>query len=306
VMHPFGSDRVANIRVPRPNYEFPAAWPQFTRTKVLAERLRAEDAFGEKKSSIREFADAEALLIDLILRVFVALAKEGYELGIQGALRVDELESECLRFLRSYTLEADLMGNGHTMPNAGAVEIRDDIRRKIETSEEWKTYRGLLIRLADAQAATERSSRVSPVGIRCESERDTSKSDGDPSSGKTLLHTAPPQDVADEKPFDHARAAKEARAKTVARIIHELDQLKPQMFEDESEYNRLRNQFPDLLTFKTAEQRPDLKQKVLAIRTSTRHVRLAQEIAAAHHGRQLSTIQDDWKDHKPPEFRRPR
>jgi hypothetical protein len=104
--------------------------------------------------------------------------------------------------------------------------------------------------------------------------------------------------------LDHAKTAKESRAMTVARIINELNGLKPQMFEDHSEYNRLREQYPDYLTFKIAETRPDLKQKVLSIRSSPRHVRLAQELAAAYHGRELSTIRDDWKDHKPPEFKR--
>jgi hypothetical protein len=101
-----------------------------------------------------------------------------------------------------------------------------------------------------------------------------------------------------------ARAAKQLRAATVAKLIKELNDLKPQMFEDEAEYNELRARYPDFLTFKIAEGRPDLKMKVLAMRGSTRHIRLAQELAAAHHGRELSTIRDDWKDHKPPEFRR--
>jgi len=87
-------------------------------------------------------------------------------------------------------------------------------------------------------------------------------------------------------------------------LIKELDRLKPQMLEDESEYGRLREQYPQFLTFKIAEDRRDLKLKILSIRGSTRHIRLAQELAAAHHGRELSTIQDDWKDHKPPEFKR--
>jgi hypothetical protein len=78
----------------------------------------------------------------------------------------------------------------------------------------------------------------------------------------------------------------------------------PQMFEDDAEYERLHAQYPSFLTFKITDGRPDLKMKVLAIRSSTRHIRLAQELAAAHHGRQLATIQDDWKDYKPAEFRR--
>jgi len=93
---------------------------------------------------------------------------------------------------------------------------------------------------------------------------------------------------------------------TVAKLINELNHLKPQMLEDESEYNRLRAQYPDFFTFKIVEQRPDLKTKVLAIQGSTRHIRLAQELTAAHYGRQLSTVQDDWKDFKPPEFKRVR
>ena len=93
---------------------------------------------------------------------------------------------------------------------------------------------------------------------------------------------------------------------TVAKLIKELNHLKPQMFEDESEYNRLRDSYADFLTFKIAEQRPDLKKKVLAIRFSFRHIRLAQELAAAHHGRELSTIQEDWKNYKPAEFKRSR
>ena len=108
------------------------------------------------------------------------------------------------------------------------------------------------------------------------------------------------------EPSDRATAAKKARACTVAKIIRELDQLRPQMFEDQKEYDSLRVQYPDFLAFLIAERRPDLKTKILAIRASTRHIRLAQEIAAAHHGRQLSTIRDDWKDFKPEEFKRPR
>jgi hypothetical protein len=107
-----------------------------------------------------------------------------------------------------------------------------------------------------------------------------------------------------KKRWSEARDAQKARAQTVARIIRELDLLRPQMFEDESQYERLRVKYPDFLTFCVAEQRPDLKQKVLSIRASVRHIRLAQELAGGHHGRQLSTIQEDWKNFKPAEFKR--
>lgn len=104
---------------------------------------------------------------------------------------------------------------------------------------------------------------------------------------------------------DGSRTAKRARAMTVARIIEELNTLKPQIV-DEADYRKLNLQFPAFLTFKAAATRADLKTKVLSIAGSARHIRLAQELAAAHHGRELATIQDDWKDHKPLEFKRVR
>jgi hypothetical protein len=95
----------------------------------------------------------------------------------------------------------------------------------------------------------------------------------------------------------------EARARTVAKIIKELDVLKPQMF-GESDYERLAKENPRFLTVRVADKRPDLMEKVIYIQDSRRHIRLAQELAAANHGRELSTIQTDWKNHKPREFRR--
>ena len=124
---------------------------------------------------------------------------------------------------------------------------------------------------------------------------------GTRSSGVRVRRSPP---LITERTSEGARVAKEARAATVARIVKELNVLRPQMFEDESEYQRLRDQYPDFLTFKIADERPDLKTKVLAIQGSTRHIRLAQELAGAHHERTLATIRDDWKDFKPAEFKR--
>jgi hypothetical protein len=103
--------------------------------------------------------------------------------------------------------------------------------------------------------------------------------------------------------FNAAARAKQTRAGTVAKLIKELNRLRPQIYDDEAQYANLRGVYPTFLTFKAAQGRPDLKQKVLSINGSTRHIRLAQELAAAHHGRALSTIQDDWKDYKPARFK---
>jgi hypothetical protein len=103
--------------------------------------------------------------------------------------------------------------------------------------------------------------------------------------------------------FDGARVAKQRRAATIARLINELSVLKPAMPKDEGEYARLSESHLDFLTFKIAQHRPDLKQKIVVIRSSSKHIRLAQELAAAHYSKALATIQDDWKRCKPPEFR---
>jgi hypothetical protein len=52
---------------------------------------------------------------------------------------------------------------------------------------------------------------------------------------------------------DEATAAKKTRAATVAKVIKELNSLKPQMYEDESEYQHLRSQYPDFLNFNVAD-----------------------------------------------------
>jgi len=98
------SDQIDDVKLPKLTHEFPAAFSQSARAKVMTARLRAEDGLGAKKSSIREFGDAEELLRHLVLQVFVAFAEEACKLGMQVVLTAGEVESECLRFLKSYAL----------------------------------------------------------------------------------------------------------------------------------------------------------------------------------------------------------
>ena len=95
-----------------------------------------------------------------------------------------------------------------------------------------------------------------------------------------------------------ATGARQARAKTVAMLIVELTNLRPQMFEDESEYRRLQTVYPDFLTFKVSEtRRPQGEGSLNSARPGISGLR--KKLAAAHHGKQSPTIQDDWKDYKP-------
>jgi hypothetical protein len=144
------TDHVDDVRVPKMTHEFPAAFSQSARAKVMAARLRAEEALGEKKHSILDFDDAEALLLELVLQVFMAFAEEACAVGIQMAMTAGDVERECLRFLKGYAAQAGLMDEWPAP--IGDTEISDGLRRRIEVSDEWKTYRQLLQNLAEAQA----------------------------------------------------------------------------------------------------------------------------------------------------------
>lgn len=100
-----------------------------------------------------------------------------------------------------------------------------------------------------------------------------------------------------------AQTKSQKRARTVATLFKELSTLEPQI-RYETDYWNLANRYPNYLTFPIAKKRDDLRAKVINLQEQTQHMRLAQELAAATHKKKLSTIQTDWKHHKPPEFRR--
>jgi hypothetical protein len=109
----------------------------------------------------------------------------------------------------------------------------------------------------------------------------------------------PPQSI----PSPPTESINQIRAQTVATVIRELDILKPLIL-GPKDYLDLRPKFGDFITFEVTEKHPALKDKLLHFQDhSRRHYRLAQEIAAAYHGRRLATIQTDWKRFKPAEFR---
>jgi hypothetical protein len=247
---------------------YPHDFPSEAQAKVEAEKIRAGQAFDKAKEQLPankwgSIPDVEKLLKQLILSVFAVFAHEACKLGRRGVWPVVQLHSECLEFLRRFTLEAYSNKGYDTNANRIALRMPD---KELKESPEWKKYDDERFEVTQLQSV--------------------------------------PLKPAKQAQSDDAKSAKEARAKTVAKLIKELDILKPQMLEEESEYNSLRARYSDFLTFKIAERRPDLKTKILAIQSSTRHLRLAQQLAAAHHGRELSTIKDDWKRQKPTEFKR--
>ena len=100
------------------------------------------------------------------------------------------------------------------------------------------------------------------------------------------------------------KALSKARAKTVAQLIRELDELRLRMFEDDLQYEQLKSVHSDFLAFQIAEDQPKLKRKLMSIHGSAAYKALAQEFAAAHFGKELTTIITDWKRYKPDEFKR--
>ena len=86
------------------------------------------------------------------------------------------------------------------------------------------------------------------------------------------------------------------RAKTVARLKREIDNVRPQIFGEE-DCDRLREEIPSSLALKIAGQHPDLKRN-LAYFETRQSVGLAKRFAARYHQKKESTIDTDWKRHR--------
>jgi hypothetical protein len=257
-------------RAPAFRYEYPPELPDTEQLAIENARLEANRCLENRE--VRSFDDYTSAYVawfwHLVFAAANAIGRAG-ECLHWGANRRREL-------LKAYSLKA---------AKAADIAGKFDYRFKdLCDSREWRAADDCLLRPTDYE---NRKDWAHPE-VEMPNNPESVQAVGEP----------PGQEV------DSATIAQQTRALTVARLIRELDALKPQMFEDKAEYEKLRAQHPKFIAFEIAEARPDLKLKILGIRGSIRHIRLAQELAAAHHGRELSTIQEDWKNHKPQEFRR--
>jgi hypothetical protein len=137
-------------------------------------------------------------------------------------------------------------------------------------------------------------------------EASQSRTQGNRTSHPTPHITRSRQTLPRRSPIKKNLNPSERRAHTVAKIIEELDILKPGMTGSELDYDGLRRDHPRFLTFRIAGQHPELKEKVLSLQGNRRHFRLAQELVARKYGRELNTVQMDWKRHKPDKYRQGR
>lgn len=130
--------------------------------------------------------------------------------------------------------------------------------------------------------------------------------DSDTRKGTTTAKTGPARKRPRVPQKEKNLSPSERCAHTTAKLITELGRLKPQMTGTEADYTRLKVGNAHFLAFRIAAKHPQLREKLLHLQSHTRYIRLAQELSAAHHGRELSTAQADWKKHKPTQYRNPK
>lgn len=110
------------------------------------------------------------------------------------------------------------------------------------------------------------------------------------------------QSRAHEKPVavlsDNVRLGRR-RAKLVAKLIKELNALRPHMQIADEDYSRLRNRFPKYQVFKICERNPSASEFVKRVADRPRVHTLAYELAAVHFGIAPATVKTAWKRYKP-------
>ena len=96
------------------------------------------------------------------------------------------------------------------------------------------------------------------------------------------------------------------RAADIVRVTEEIATVRPQMDTDD-DYDRLRARYPDSILFRVCERDPELKQLLLGIKShhQKRALRFAKQVAAAHNGIKLNTIEKAWDLYNPNKNSRP-
>ncbi|HEX4772186.1 MAG TPA: hypothetical protein VH351_15225 [Bryobacteraceae bacterium] len=130
--------------------QYPQDFPPESCSRVTAERLRAGKDFdhAREKPLPMEYGakrDLEAELRKYILRQFAVFVGEAGKLGSQGIWPVDQVEQECLEFLRLATIDAryskgfDTSGRAFAQGWIGSWgSIESSVMREFERSDEWR------------------------------------------------------------------------------------------------------------------------------------------------------------------------
>jgi len=107
--------------------------------------------------------------------------------------------------------------------------------------------------------------------------------------------------------FPRAGADSRGRARSVAMLYEELRIISPRLSTAGEELEELRKHYPSFQVFQIVEARPKLRTELVGASSSKRILlRLAQKLASHYHEKEVSTIETDWKDHKPKMYKRRR
>lgn len=98
--------------------------------------------------------------------------------------------------------------------------------------------------------------------------------------------------------FERSADSSVTRAGEVHRVLDELAKIRPLM-KPSADYDSVKTQFPDSVTFKVCDAHPELRLKLENIAGHQQRVMFAIEIVAANYGRKYNTVEKDWKNHKP-------
>jgi hypothetical protein len=149
--------------------KYPNEFPRPARARVEAETLRAyaalkQDVQGKTKS------ERDISFIRCVMRIFLAFVREACEFGKKSGHRAwtdRELDQRCRDFLLLIVVDAwedvaKFLGVREMFSSSGwGYSLKDDARRRIEGSDEWKQYQELLLDAFESQSHAQLSLRSS-------------------------------------------------------------------------------------------------------------------------------------------------
>jgi hypothetical protein len=140
-------------------YSYPPEFPENSRARIQAEKIRAGRDFEGAKHGARHNQEVEALFRTCVLRVFLVFAEEAAELTRRGTWSVGKMETEANEFVRQQTIEVYYeKGRSPSGSRLKAVtsswrgSILPAVQRQFEQSPQWAHYEDLLLEVAEAQS----------------------------------------------------------------------------------------------------------------------------------------------------------
>jgi hypothetical protein len=141
--------------------KYRSEFPPDARARIEAETLRAYAALEQDVRGMERWR-RDVPFIRCVMRVFIAFAREACEFGKKNNHRAwfdRELDQRCREFLLAIVIDAwedkakDLGIREMFSSSGWGYSIKEDDRRRIEKSAEWKQYQELLLGAFEAQAA---------------------------------------------------------------------------------------------------------------------------------------------------------